>query len=123
MTIDQSSSFSRRELVGFVAGGAVLAGVASSILSRIGHAGGGRPLQPLTPQRGDRLALADGFESYAVLNWDDPIAKGLRFGFNNDFVSWVRPQGRRSDEVILFVNHEDLHEGMVSGYDGTGEKA
>lgn len=72
------------------------------------------PFPPLSPSSRDDLQLADGFHSHVVIRWDDPLNnKGLKFGFNNDFLAFFPlTQG----EALLWANHEYMDPLFVSGY-------
>jgi secreted PhoX family phosphatase len=101
----------------------MLTAASNSVFVRVASAVGAAPrLLPLSPSSTDDFVLATGFTSYPVVSWGDTIGKGLRFGFNNDYIGWHRPAGMSQDEVLLFVNHEDFHEQMVSGFSG-GKKS
>lgn len=92
-------------------GAAELAGCATP--RGAGRAGAGLPFTPLPPTTEDALTLAAGFSSRVLIAWNDPIAPGARFGFNNDYVGVVP---FAEDEAYLWVNHEAADPQFVSGH-------
>lgn len=66
--------------------------------------------------KGDSLAMSQGLSERVLLAYDDVIgAQGERFGFNNDFVAFQNLPGK-TDEALLFINHEFPHELFISGF-------
>lgn len=72
-------------------------------------------LRPLKPRTDDELVLIDGLEYQVLLSWQDPLNSKERFGYNNDFTSYI-PLKNKKDEGILWVNHEYVHPMFVSGH-------
>ena len=69
----------------------------------------------ISPSSEDALKLANGLDYQVLIKWDDAISETDRFGFNNDFTAFVPLEGK-TDEGILWVNHEYIGELFVSGY-------
>ena len=51
----------------------------------------------------DDIILKPGFQYRKNLEWGDPLNSHQKFGYNNDFISFM-PRGE--NEAYLFVNHE-----------------
>ena len=80
------------------------------------------PFTPLNPNRDDNMTLASGFSYQHLISWNDVLnTKAERFGFNNDFISFVAIPGK-PNEGILWVNHESPDPIFVSGYEGRGPR-
>lgn len=60
-------------------------------------------LKAIKPTFKDSLVLAEGLKYDIFAKWGEPIAPGLKFGFNNDFIGCIPIS---SSEAFLFVNHE-----------------
>lgn len=82
-----------------------------------------RRIRPIAPAAVDRILLAEGFSYKILIRWNDPISATDRFGFNNDFTAFLPFDPQQPDDGILWVNHEYIHSGFVSGYWGQGEKS
>lgn len=77
---------------------------------------GAAKLKSLTPTIEDTLKLAEGFKSKVLISWDDVISTdGARFGYNNDFLSFIALDNK-SDEGLMWVNHEYVHPLFVSNH-------
>ena len=64
------------------------------------------PFVPVSPSKEDQLVLADGFNYEVMISWGEKInSAGEKFGFNNDYTALLPFKGK-SDEAILWVNHE-----------------
>jgi secreted PhoX family phosphatase len=110
-----SANFSRREFCRFLMQGAAGSAFASSFLSSCTTRvfGSSNPFPSLPTKRTDQLNLAPGFQASELIRWGALInAQGQRFGFNNDFIA-VQPID--SDKAWMWVNHESVHPGFVSG--------
>lgn len=68
----------------------------------------------ISPTEIDELVLADGLKYTLLLSWGDPISSKDSFGFNNDFIQYIPLKGK-SDEALLWVNHEYISRRFVSG--------
>jgi len=79
------------------------------------------PTFGIAPSSADELKLAKGLDYQVLISWDDAISATDRFGFNNDFTAFVPLEGK-TDEGILWVNHEYIGEIFVSGYKKGEEK-
>jgi secreted PhoX family phosphatase len=57
----------------------------------------------------DQFEVPEGFRADVVISWDDEFENTdgtkLRYGFNNDFLAFM-PLPGKTDEALLFVNHE-----------------
>ncbi len=61
---------------------------------------------PLAPSTKDEVLLAEGYKSEVLLSWGDKLNKrGLELGFNCDYLAYI-PLKNKTDEGILWVNHE-----------------
>lgn len=116
------SAFNRRDFVTFL-GGVVASGIFASGCSKRSSATGeksGVTTNSLIPTGKDELRLSQGLDYEVLLEWGQPIAKGLEFGFNNDYLA-VLPTGK-TDESWLWVNHEYTNPIFVSGYKKGGAR-
>lgn len=99
-------SQSRREFLKFLGRGAAVTFLATQggLLSGFTRARS-LPFTPLKPTLADGLNLADGFNYEVLIRYNDPLGKGLRFGFNNDYTAFYALNNANTDG-ILWVNHE-----------------
>ncbi len=75
------------------------------------------PFQPMLPSTADELKLVPGLQYTKVLEWGDSLnAQGERFGFNNDFLQFFAA-ANKTDEGVLWVNHEYLNPSFIHGRD------
>ncbi len=79
-------------------------------------------LKGILPSAEDRIVLAKGLRYEVLIRWDDPISPTDRFGFNNDYLAYLPLDPARSDDGLLWVNHEYVDSRFVSGFHGEGEK-
>jgi uncharacterized protein len=76
-----------------------------------GHRGRGGfgKFDAIAASSADVLEVPEGFRADVVISWGDAFANSdgtqLRYGFNNDFLAFF-PLGHKSDEGLIFVNHE-----------------
>jgi secreted PhoX family phosphatase len=115
--LDTSSApgLSRREFCQFLAQSAVLSLAAPSLFSSCAQRilGSSLPLQALAPLLGDSLRLAPGFSAREFIRWGAPLGHlGESFGYNNDFIAF---QSLGEGDAWMWVNHESVHPGFVSG--------
>ncbi|MCB9282856.1 MAG: DUF839 domain-containing protein [Lewinellaceae bacterium] len=82
-----------------------------------------KTIVPIAPASVDRIVLADGFFYDLLIKWGDPISATDQFGFNNDFNAFIPFDPAKPDDGFLWVNHEYIHSGFVSGYWGKGAKS
>ncbi len=68
-------------------------------------------IKPISPTTKDDLVLAEGFSYRKIISWDDPINQKEKFGFNNDFISFVP---LKEGEILMWVNHEYTNPIFVS---------
>ena len=61
----------------------------------------------IKPSTSDEVFLADGLSYEILISWGEKISPKDRFGFNNDYIGFVR--GKGSSEGFLWVNHEYVH--------------
>ena len=75
------------------------------------------------PSSADALQVADGFTAQVLIGYGDTFTNAagdeLMFGYNNDFLAFFPLKGK-SDEGILFVNHEYPGPFYQHGYKPTG---
>jgi len=64
-----------------------------------------KSIRGISPSTADALSLADGLRHEILIQWGDPISEQDTFGFNNDFIAFL-PTEQKTDEGILWVNHE-----------------
>jgi len=88
------------------------AGVADLVGDSAVAAGAPTPFSEFTaiaPSSADRFEVPVGFRADVLISWGDEFVDGegatLRYGFNNDFLAFLRLDGK-PDEGLLFVNHE-----------------
>ena len=60
---------------------------------------------PLKPNAEDKLLLAEGFDSYILIRWGEPLNSKESFGFNNDYLAYLT-LGNSKQEALLWANHE-----------------
>ncbi|MBK8493044.1 MAG: DUF839 domain-containing protein [Saprospirales bacterium] len=77
---------------------------------------------PIAPASADRILMATGLSYELLIKWGDPISETDQFGFNNDLTACLPFDPAQPTDGILWVNHEYIHSGFVSGYWGKGEK-
>jgi secreted PhoX family phosphatase len=74
----------------------------------------------------DAFEVPEGYRAHVVIKYDDAFANSdgtqLRFGYNNDFLAFF-PLDGKTDEGLLFVNHEYpapfFQHGVTRGADKT----
>ncbi len=112
-------NWSRRDFLEFLGYSAVFSGAAPALQScssldprylRYNK------IKSVTPTLKDDLILAEGFSYRKVISWNDRINVKEKFGFNNDFISYVP---LKKDEILLWVNHEYTNPLFVSGIERT----
>ena len=73
----------------------------------------------IQPSSEDEVKLADGLDYRMLISWGDKINEfGDKFGFNNDYLDFVRVNDNVSD-YLLWVNHECI----AYGYFATPEES
>lgn len=110
----------RRDFLMFVGRGTMLAlaaSCASPSLNTLSSSGSSNnKLIGLQPSLEDKLKLANGFDYSVLASWKDQInASGDRFGYNNDFIAYI-PLENRTNEGLMWVNHEYVHPLFTSGH-------
>lgn len=76
----------------------------------------------LEPSSEDRFRLAQGLDYRFVAIYGDELnTKGLRFGYNNDYIAFF-PLDGKPGEGLLCVNNEFPHAVFVGGWDGKGPR-
>jgi secreted PhoX family phosphatase len=118
-------SYSRRDFVKFVTGAvssaATLSGASLMATGCISNEKSSNADYGISPSDKDDLVLAKGLESKIVIGYNEVInSKGEKFGFNNDYTAFM-PLDSKSDEALLWVNHEYTHPLFVGGWDRTKE--
>lgn len=106
----------RRDFLKFTGRGAALllaASCASPVTSILSSKNG---IKEIAPSMEDTLKLAEGFHSSLLIGWKDHInLKGESFGYNNDFIAYI-PLENKSNEGLMWVNHEYVHPLFCSGH-------
>jgi uncharacterized protein len=76
---------------------------------------------PISHSVKDELLLPEGYQYDIVATSGEDLGNGEKFGFNNDFTCYF---GNRSDEGVLWVNHEYIGNlsMYVTGYKGNGPR-
>ena len=82
--------------------------------------------EPIAPSNADEVVVPKGYRVEVVVSWGDPLGSKApdgsaeRFGFNNDFVAAfpldALGEGKKTEELVLWVNHEYPNPLFVSGY-------
>lgn len=75
----------------------------------------GLPFSPLLPMVKDDLVVASGFESRVLISWNEALAGGEHFGYNNDYIG-VIPLADSKTDAYMWVNHETADPQFVSGH-------
>ena len=107
----------RRNFLKYLGQSAAAASLPASILSTfVSHGcsnnstprvGSEIPFTPVNPSSEDLLKIADGFNWRLLIKANEPINQsGLKFGWNNDFIAVVTPVNSKSDNLLMWVNHE-----------------
>ncbi len=106
---------SRRSFLQFLGGASALSLAGPACTSLFSHVKrkSFKALRPLSPQRQDKVILAEGFESEILISEGAPLGRGLFFGANNDFTQFV--SRKNSDTAFLWVNNEYFSSVLVSG--------
>ncbi len=102
--------WSRREFVKFVGAGTV--GSVVSVSSSCGTVGSSKRKKPKRLKTGDRVHLLKPLQYNLLVQENDSIGPGLRFGSWNDFTQFI-PQS--SDQALLWVNHEGYSTDLLVG--------
>jgi len=83
-------------------------------VNKLIQAKGNGKINKIEPSLLDKLILAKGLEYETLIKWEDPISDKDYFGFNNDFLCFI-PLKNKTDEGILWVNHEYLNDLFLHG--------
>lgn len=118
------SEFTRRDFVQFLTGAGVMATKIAAITNLLPLSSCSSfkkvnklPFTSLEPTSHDELVTVPGVDYNIMMTWGDIINdRGERFGFNNDYTMSV-PFNGKSDESILWVNHEYLYPHLFHGRD------
>lgn len=122
MNQNEQTLMRRREFLSFFGKSAALLSLAACAPSLVKNADKVKDtsigaFQGLKPMISDDFRVAPGFSYKRLLSWGDVInVKGEQFGFNNDFIA-IFPVPNRSDEFVMWVNHEYTHPLFVCGHD------
>ncbi|HVJ63699.1 MAG TPA: alkaline phosphatase PhoX [Bdellovibrionota bacterium] len=111
----RSPKITRREFARFLVDSAVVSlavplGALTGCASRV--LGLPSQLKPLVPSRDDAFVVAPGYTAREFIRWGDRLNAKERFGYNNDFVAFVKIN---ETEAWMWVNHEYVVPGFVSG--------
>jgi uncharacterized protein len=107
----------RREFLDFMGRGALLAGLAPSVLleacsgSPLAPGSPGRKISslgftPILPATEDRLLLAPELSHELLISMGDPIGPKLKWGANNDFNAYFPFDSSNPFDGMLWTNHE-----------------
>lgn len=116
------SQMKRREFLAFFGRGAALLSLAACAPGLIKNKDFGADTSVgaftgLKPKISDEFRVAPGFEYKLLMKWGDVLnVNGDQFGFNNDYLA-IFPIANRSDEFVMWANHEYIHPLFVSGHD------
>ncbi|MQA04766.1 MAG: DUF839 domain-containing protein [Streptosporangiales bacterium] len=131
-----ANRLSRRNVLRLSVAGTVAAGFAGSLglpaaaaapgTSRTVASGSALTFEPVPPNTDDAVTVADGYEHAVLVRWGEPIlpgapafdpqnqspaAQAMQFGYNNDFIGFLRLGG--DDSALLAVNHEYTNEELM----------
>ena len=81
------------------------------------------PIKGIMPSSEDRLILSEGLQYDILVRWQDPISSKDRFGFNNDYITFLPDEKDPVNEGLLWVNHEYINPLFVSNYEGKGKRS
>ncbi len=112
-----TNKVSRRDFISFIGlTGASLAAAQFAACSSLLKVQSLRSFPTLGPKLGDELLVAPGFSYKLLIAWNQVInTRGETFGYNNDFLSFIPLQKEKPGDGLLWVNHESVHPGFVSG--------
>lgn len=111
--------WTRRKFLQFMGRGGMVA-AAAPIVRRLNPAPSNFELRGIQPTFADDLVLSPGLQYRVLVRWGDVInPRGETFGFNNDYIAFLPGDSKAS--ARLWVNHEYLDTGFISGYRG-GDK-
>jgi secreted PhoX family phosphatase len=113
------SELSRREFLEFMGRATALAGTSAWLANCAARPElkAPYPFPPLAVTTEDTLKLADGFSYEIVLRWRQALNdKGLKFGFNNDYIAYFPFDKATPLEGLLWVNHEYHDPYYTSGW-------
>jgi len=111
-------SKTRRELIQFITSQSALlplsnAMTSSLLMSACTSLKNNNKIQGTRPSFEDKLNLARGLTYQILCKMGDPInSKGDFFGSHNDFTCFI-PLQEKSNEGLLWVNHESLHPPLI----------
>lgn len=74
--------------------------------------------QAIAPSSADALQVPSGYAADVLIAWGDEFGPGLKFGYNCDYCSF-HPLGGKTDEGLLWVNHEYIVPFFTSDWDRT----
>lgn len=113
--------WSRRQFLEFLGRTTLAAAAGPQLLScttkTSTSASGKLPFTPLAPSKADQLQLAAGFKYDILLKWRDPLTRdGKRFGFNNDYTTYLPIRQDTPATGLLWVNHEYVDPLFITGW-------
>jgi hypothetical protein len=128
-----AARFDRRDLMKGLLGCAVIGATVSPIAlttaekAQAQGAGSAFNFKEVTAGSDDKHYLAEGYDADVLMRWGDPVladapafdpskpdpaAQAKQFGYNNDFLGFVRINGS-NDNGLLVVNHEYTNEELM----------
>lgn len=82
--------------------------------------------EPIAPSSADEVVVPKGYTVEVVIKWGDPLrskapdGSAETFGFNNDFIAAfpldALSGGHKTNDLVLWVNHEYPNPLFLSGY-------
>ncbi len=60
----------------------------------------------IAPSSADAFEVPEGYAVDTLLKWGDEFGPGLRFGYNCDYCAFYPLQAGKTDEGLIWVNHE-----------------
>ena len=118
------TSLNRRSFLEFLGKGTVGIAMLPPLLNSCSETQAATPfsITPLAPSPVDDLLLAEGLQYDVLIRWNEEIAPGKVFGFNNDFTCFLPFDKDNPKDGILWVNHEYVDSRYVTGV-GYGPEA
>ena len=106
----------RRSFIEFLGKGIVVSPVFPSILSSCTSGGEylTEAISGINSSSRDEVVLAEGLKYDLLVKWGDPISSDLNFGFNNDYIAFLKDSSRSG---LLWVNHESVNPVLDTDYD------
>ncbi len=109
-------TMNRRSFIEFLGKGIVVTPVLPSLLSSCTSGGEylTEAISGISASAKDQVVLAEGLKYDILVKWGDPISAALKFGYNNDYIAFLKDSKRSG---LLWVNHESVNPVLDSDYD------